>query len=287
MFPLKRKLAEYGFEARENYDYAVQCFLNSPNENISCLNVDGDSGRRKTAFAHALAQVMGVNHVLYFEFEEEKSTPPVIRTVENDELVASPISALDRIMTEACTLSEAESVVLILDNLHLAKFKQHILLYEFIKKGIWSYGDVSFHANSKNLQIFIVSSESLYHSLQQVSFRLWISAEQEVSDVINPQDLELDESCRDWLEPLNELLRELGLSPALSEYKKLAYDIEHYVRTPEQLRISLFGWIEGTDYKRIYNQSIDPYFLRVIEKIEANLSIQEEIELSSDNRKKH
>ena len=286
MFPLKQPLAEYGFEARENYDYAVQCFLNNPNLNIACLNVDGDPGRRKTAFAHALAQVMEVNHLLYFEFGIEKTEKQVIRMVEGEEVIEeTSIRPFDRIMTEACTLSEAESTILILDHLHLAEFKQHIRLYEFIKSHVWSYSDVSFQANFKNLQVFILSSEPLYHSLQQVSFRIWISAEQGSFDTIQPADLELDESCRDWLDPLNELLTELGLTPMVSEYKKLAYDIDQFVRTPDQLRTSLFGWIEGVDRNRLHSPAAEIYILSVIKVIEANLSIQEEIELSSEEYK--
>lgn len=284
MFPLKQQLAEYGFEARENYDYAVQCFLNSPNNNIPCLNVDGDPGRRKTAFAHALAQAMGVSHVLYYEFGTDKPLPQKTRVVEGEEIVEEPpTSSFDRIMTEACTLSEAETTVLILDNLHLSKFKQHIRLYEFIKSSNWTYSDVSFRANNKNLKIFIISSEPLYHSLQQLSFRLWISAEQGTSDTIQPFDLDLAESCREWLDPLNELFAELGHTPSISEYKRLVHDIEHYVRTSDQLRTSIFGWVEGIDHQRIRSKSIEPYIRKVIDVIEANLSIQEEIELSSDD----
>ena len=285
MFPLKQQLAEYGFEARENYDYAVQCFLNSSNHNIPCLNVDGDPGRRKTAFAHALAQVMDVSHVLYFEFGAEKPVPQVVRVVEGEEVVEEPPTApFDRVMIQACTLSEAETTILILDHLHLARFKQHIRLYEFIKNSHWSYSDVSFYANNKNLQIFIISSEPLYHSLQQVSFRLWISAEQGVADTIQPIDLDLDDCCREWLEPLNELLAELGVTPTISEYKKLAHDIEHHVRTPDQLRTSIFGWVEAVDRKRLFGKSIEPYIFGVIKVIEASLTIQEEIELSSADR---
>ena len=79
MFPLKQQLAEYGFESRDNYDYAIQCFLNNPSENIRCLNVDGDPGRRRTAFAHALGQALGYDHVLYFEFGVGKAVPQVVR----------------------------------------------------------------------------------------------------------------------------------------------------------------------------------------------------------------
>jgi len=282
MFPLKQQLAEYGFESREDYDYAVQCLLNSTTENIRCLNVDGDPGRRKTAFAHALAQVMEVKHVIYFEFGTEKPVTQIVRVVDGEDVPEEPATQpFDRIMTEASTLSEADKTILILDQLQLAPFQQHIRLYEFTRSKEWSYSDVKFHANPSNLLIFIISSEPLYHSLQQISFRIWISAQAESMDRLLPEELGLDEDCREWLEALNELMAELGLVPSVSEYQKLAYDIEQFVRTEEQLRTSIFGWIENVDRKRLYSRSIEAYVRKVMTAIEDNLSIQEEIELSS------
>ncbi|MDH5766581.1 MAG: hypothetical protein OEZ38_11250 [Gammaproteobacteria bacterium] len=284
MISLKQKLAEYGFESRESYDYAVHCLLENPVETVRCLNVDGDPGRRKTAFAHALAQALGYEQVLYFEFGVEKPVPQVIRVHEGEELPDEPPTLpFDRIMTEACALSEAEKTILILDQLHKAEFQQHIRLYEFTRKKVWAYSDVKFHANSNNLMLFLVSNEVLYHSLQQNSFRVWISAEGPEAMVIQPQDLDLDESSREWLEPLNKLLIELGLSPAISEYKKLAYDIESHVRTEEQLRVSIFGWLENVDRSRLYSRSMQPHVDRVMGAIESGMGIQEEIELSSGN----
>lgn len=279
---LKQQLAEYGFESRESYDYAVSCLLNQPVENIRCLNVDGDPGRRKTAFAHALAQALGHDHVLYFEFGVDKPVPQVIRLNEGEDVPEEPpTQPFDRIMTEACALSEAETTVLILDQLHMAEFQQHIRLFEFTKSKVWSYSDVKFHANASNLMVFLISNEPLYHSLQQNSFRVWVSAEDQNTAQIQPQDLGLDEENREWLEPLNELMLELGLSPSISEYRKLAYDIELHVRTAEQLRVSIFGWIENVDRKRLFSKSIQPYIARVMEAIEKGFGIQEEIELSS------
>ena len=110
MFPLKQQLAEYGFESRDNYDFAIQCFLNNPTENIRCLYVDGDPGRRKTAFAHALGQALNYDHVLYYEFGVEKPAPQIIRMHEGEEVSDEPpTDPFDRIMTEACALSEAET----------------------------------------------------------------------------------------------------------------------------------------------------------------------------------
>ena len=284
MVPLKQQLAEYGFESRESYDYAVNCLLSSPSENIRCLNVDGDPGRRKTAFAHALAQALEHEHVLYYEFGIEKPVPQVIHLKDGEEIPEEPpTQPFDRIMTEACALSEAETTILILDQLDKADFQQHIRLFEFTKSKIWSYSDVAFQANANNLMIFFISNEDLYHSLQQSSFRVWISAQATGTGKIQPQDLDLDEASSEWLDSLNELMIELGISPSISEYKKLAYDIESHVRTEDQLRTSIFGWIENVDRTRLYSKSIQPFVSRLMKVIESGFGIQEEIELSSED----
>ncbi|MDH5483727.1 MAG: hypothetical protein OEY43_00700 [Gammaproteobacteria bacterium] len=284
MYLLKHKLSEYGFESRENYDYAIQCFMEQPTDNIRYLNVDGDPGRRKSAFANALGQALEYEHLLYFEFGVEKPAPQVIRLNQGEELPEEPPTLpFDRIMTEACALSEAEKTILILDQLHLAEFRQHIRLYEFAKSKSWSYSDVSFFANAQNLLIFIISGEPLYHSLQQASFRIWISALPDgAAEMPHHSELGLDDSCQKWCECLNELLTELALAPSLTELKQLAYDVDQHVRTEEQLKISLFGWIEHVDRHRLNSQAIRPYLARVVQAVAENLGVHEEIEISTD-----
>jgi hypothetical protein len=282
MFPLKQQLAEYGFESRDSYDYAIQSFLNNPSENIRCLHVDGDPGRRKTAFAHALGQALNFDHVLYFEFGVDRPPPQLVRVQDGEEVAEEPPTLpFDRIMTEACALSEADKTVLILDQLHKAEFMQHIRLYEFTKNKVWTYSDAKFYANQQNLLIFLISAEDLYHSLQQSSFRVWVRALAEDVDGVQPDDLGLDEGCREWLDPLNGLLAELGVSPSLTEYRKLAYDIQTLVRSEEQLKTSIFGWVENVDRTRLHSQAIQSSLARVMRAIENGLGIQEEIELSS------
>lgn len=282
MFPLKQQLAEYGFESRDDYDYAIQSFLNNPTENIRCLHVDGDPGRRKTAFAHALGQALNYPNVLYFEFGVERPEPRVVRLQDGEELPEEPpTQPFDRVMTEACALSEGEKTVLILDQLHKAEFQQHIRLYEFTRSKVWTYSDARFYANPQNLLIFIISAEALYHSLQQNSFRIWVKALAEEADSVQPEELGLDESSREWLEPLNALLAEVGLSPTLTEYRKLAYDVQTRVRTEDQLKTSIFGWLENVDWIRLNSRAVQPSVTQVMRAIENGLSIQEEIELSS------
>lgn len=283
MFPLKQRLAEYGFESRESYDYAIQCFLNSPGDTIRCLNVDGDPGRRKTAFAHALGQALDYQHVLYFEFGVEKPQPQVVRLQEGEELPEEPpTQPFDRVMTEACALSEADTTVLILDQLHKADFQQHIRLYEFTKNKVWTYSDARFYANSQNLLIFLISGETLYHSLQQNSYRIWIRALPEQLSSLQPEELGLDDSCQEWLEPLHRLLADLGVAPTVTEYRKLAYDIQQFVRSEEQLKTSIFGWVENVDRNRLNSNALREPVSAVMRAIEASLGIQEEIELSSE-----
>ena len=281
-FPLQRSLAEYGFESRDNYDFAIQCFLNNPLDTIRCLYVDGDPGRRKTAFAHALGQALNYEHVLYFEFGVEKRTPEAVKVHVGDEIVEqSPTEPFDRVMTEACALSEADTTVLIIDQLHKAEFQQHIRLYEFTKSKVWAYSDAKFYANPQNLLIFLISSEELYHSLQQSSFRIWVNAQPDENHVVQPESLGLDLSCLEWLEPLGEVFAALGVAPTLSEYRRIAFDIVEYVRTREQLKTSLFGWVENIDRKRLNSRSLEPVLDRVVAAVENGLGIQEEIELSS------
>ena len=185
-------------------------------------------------------------------------------------------------MTEACALSEADKTVLILDQLHKADFVQHIRLYEFTKNKVWTYSDAKFYANSQNLLIFLISADELYHSLQQNSYRIWIKALPDQVDTVVPEELGLEEGCRGWLDLLNRLLGELGLSPTITEYRKLAYDIQQYVRTEEQLKTSIFGWIENVDRGRLESAALQDSVSRVMRAIEDNIGIQEEIELSSE-----
>jgi len=284
MLALKEKLAEYGFDSPENHDYAVQCFLTNPADHIRCLNIEGDAGRRRTAFAHALAQALDSNHVLYFEFGAEPQKPQIVRVHEGEDLPAEPpTSAFDRIMTEACALSEAETTVLILDQMHKAPFNQHIRLYEFIKSNIWAYSDVRFYANIGNLQIHMISDEPIYHSLQQHSFKIWIAATVKDGGFPAMADIGLDEGCAIWLEPLNKLLEQLGVSPSLQQYRRLAFDIANAVRTREQLKVSVFGWIENVDYSRLASRVVVPYLDAVLHALVTSMGVHEEIELLAEN----
>lgn len=280
MLSLKEKLAEYGFDSPANYDYAVQCFLTNPTQHVRCLNIEGDAGRRRTAFANALGQALDASHVLYFEFGAEPARPQVVRVQDGEDLPAEPpTSPFDRVMTEACALSEAEKTVLILDQMHHAPFREHIRLYEFIKSNVWAYSDVRFYANVSNLQIYLISAEPIYHSLQQHSFRVWVGASGDESGFPALADIGLDEGCSLWLEPLNQLLTQLGVAPSLQQYRRLVFDVANSVRSREQLRVSIFGWIETVDYNLLSAPVMVPYLDAVLHALVACMGVHEEIEL--------
>lgn len=288
MLVLKEKLAEYGYDSQENHDYAVQCYLTNPTEHVRCLNIEGDAGRRRTAFAHALAQALEANHVLYFEFGAEPVKPQFIRVQEGEDVVAEPpTSGFDRIMTEACALSEAEKTVLIIDQMHKAPFREHIRLYEFIKSNVWSYSDVRFFANVANLQIHMISDEPIYHSLQQHSFKIRVGDTSGQNGFPALTDVGLDEGCVVWLEALNKLLEQLGVSPSLQQYRRLVFDVANYVRNREQLRVSVFGWIENIDYNRLTARVMEPCLDDVIQALVTSMGVHEEIELIADAPDSH
>lgn len=281
MFPLKSLLSQHGFTSEESYDHAVRCFLSSPTNSIHCMNIDGDCGRRRTAFANALAYAFGAEHVLYYEFGKDKPVPQIIRIQEGEEVVEEPpIDAFDRILTEACAQSEADETILILDQLHKTQFLNHIRLYEFLKAGVWRYSDVQYQANIQNLKVLLISDEELYHSLQVSSFRLWVDGANEMFTPISALELDIDENHCAWLLPLQQLFKYLQLSPTIDEYKRLIFDIEQLVRSEHQLKVSLFGWVEGVQWEQLQDGQIKPYLEDVLREIQSGLEVREEIEIS-------
>jgi len=281
MFPLKPLLSQHGFTSEENYDHAVRCFLTNPIESIRCLHIDGDCGRRRTAFANSLAYVLGAEQVLYYEFGKDKPIPQIIRIQEGEEVIEEPpVDAFDRVLTEACAQSEAEETILVLDQLHKTQFLNHIRLYEFLKTGIWSYTDVQYQANIQNLKVFIISDEELYHSLQALSFRLWVDGAHEISLSVSATDLGIDVSSCSWFAPLQQLFDYMKLSPTVEEYKRLVFDIEQQIRSDHQLKVSLFGWVEGVSWNQLQDDETKPYLEAVLREVQLGLEVHEEIEIS-------
>jgi hypothetical protein len=279
MKSLKQRLAEYGFIANQDFEYPVQCLMAAQIDHIRCLNVEGRPGRRKTAFAHALAHALGYHHVLYHEFHDQHELPQPVRIPTSDEDTPGekPVEALDQVISEACALSEGEKTILILDQLQFARFVHHLRLADFIKSRNWSYADLTLTANSSNLMLFLISEEPLYHSLQQSSFRIWVDDEGELdASQITPKTLGLGAKAQDMLHALNRIFAAMELNPTLPEYQRLVHDIQLHVRTPEDLKVSLYGWIEGIDRSRLYSSEISSLIQEQMPAIESYLGLDHE-----------
>jgi hypothetical protein len=267
---LREKMALHGFESNDDYDYQVDCLLNGPFEGMRCLNIEGDSQRRKTAFANALAYALEIPHIIYHDFSEVKPPPPaVILPPSKDESGKEepPISALDNRFADACGYSEGEKTVIILDQLHVADFREHIRLYKFITTGEWQLRGASHSANKRRLLIFMISEEPLYHSLQNHSFRVWVGAASHQLVHYEPHELGLDEQALPLLEAMDEVFSLLETGPTKSEYVRILTDVIERVRDREALRTSIYGWMEGVDRSLLMDKNVEGALDQVIERV--------------------
>ncbi len=262
---LREQMAIHGFESNDDYAFAVRCWLAHPTSTLRCLNVSGDSGRRKTAFATALGKALAVPYVLYYDFTQHVEPPPAPPPDPEAPGELPVIDPLDRMVSEACAYSEGEHTVLILDQLQAAHFRQHIRLYEFLKTALWSYPGTTFVANPKHLLLFLLSEEPLYHSLQKHSFRVWVGRISHAAIPYQPHEFGLDESALPLFAALAALFATLGMTPTRSEYQNILYDLHHYVHHIDQLRQALYGWMEGIERPALFSPPLAPFLLGVLE----------------------
>ena len=258
---LAKRLADNGFVSNEDYEYPVRCLLTAPVEHLRCLNIEGEHGRRKTAFANALAHALEYEHVLYHEFLDIPEAPAPVRVPlppeEEENVGEAPVHELDRVMSETCALSEGERTILILDQLQLAAFKYHLRLTDFIRTHQWSYGDITLKANPQNLLLFLISEEPLYHSLQQMSFNIWVDAGTERAVEITPSALGLAENAREMLDALKTIFAALDVHPTLPEYQRVVHDIHVNIHDVAHLRASIYGWVEGIDRQHLMSGYVE------------------------------
>lgn len=277
MTALKQRLAEHGFVSDQDYDYAVQCLLSAPGDHLRCLNLEGDSGRRRSAFAYALGHALGHGHVLYHEFTDPPPQPPVRMDPAEPAQEApgeAPMDALDRVMAEACALSEGDPAFLILDQLHRAPFQTHLRLAEFVRDGTWRYGEVALKAHRRNLLVSFISDEPLYHSLRQATFSLWLGQRDDPDEAITPAKLGLAENARPMIQSLEALFRALDLRPTLAEWQRVVHDLHVNVNGPADLRQSIYGWVEGVDRAHLLSAYMDQVLARQWPSLRAYLGIE-------------
>ncbi|MDH5393630.1 MAG: hypothetical protein OEY11_10630 [Gammaproteobacteria bacterium] len=283
MHSLKQRMEQHGFVSHKDYEYALRCMNNSAATHIKTLNIEGEPGRRKTAFANALAQALDYKNICYYEFGLEQKAPIVIQfDSEEQTLDAEPMHEFEKSIIEACALSEAESTILILDQLHLAQFKDHMSLHSFITSKSWNSNGSQYIANAANLVIILISETEIYHALQQSSFKIWVDSLHQAGEPPQYFELDLDPSAQSWILAVADIFSALSLNPTLNTYQKIAFDIEHHVRSADQLRISLYGWVEGIAYPSLFTEQMDRLFLHAQTCIENYIGIDEPIELSGN-----
>jgi hypothetical protein len=277
---LRRRLAAFGFESNDDYEFALKILFESKPAGLRCLNVTGESGRRKTAFAHALGGALEYPHVLYHDFSRADS--PLQTVVIDPEsgqtgTIEAAMSAFERAVTEACAYSEGARVMLILDQIQACPFQDQVRLYHFVQRREWTSPLGTVTANPATLLLVLISEAPLYHSLQKVSFRIHTDAAAQAGD-LDPRDYGFGPEAGALFAALSDLFRELGQGPTPSEMQHLLGDLLQRVRTVEHLRTSLYGWMENLERARLYLPSIQPALERVLAEINRFLGV-EEIEL--------
>ena len=286
MQSLRIKMAENGFESNESYDYIVRCLHSMPGTALRCLNIEGETGRRKTAFANALAHSLEAAQIFYHDFTQHEEPKPVIHIKPEDESESTevpPIKALDRVLSDACAFSEGEKTILILDQLHAADFKEHIRIYKFLISHEWTYAGATFFAVRKNLLLFLISEEPLYHSLQKNSFKVWVNSVTSQKLPYQAADFQLNANAEQMMNALESIFTSLKVMPTYSEYKKIIYDIQSNIHTKDDLCASIYGWTEGLTRAQLYSDEIQKLITRAMPVIEDFIGFSENVELSSDN----
>jgi hypothetical protein len=275
---LRKRMAEFGFESNEDYDFALRALFAARNQHLRCLNVAGESGRRKTAFANALAHALDYKRILYHDFSTPEPPPAPIVVTEDDKSNPGPadvaLTTFERVVVEACAYAEGEPTVLILDQLQLAEFREQIRLYHFIHGGEWSLGSASVRANPKHLLMILISELALYHSLAKVSYRIWTDASGGRFE-FRPQEFQLDAEAQPLFDSLALLFAALGSVPTPTEFGHIVDDLLQHVRTEEQLRATLFGWMERVDRGTLYAPALLPALSAAVEALNQMLGLEE------------
>ena len=286
---LKNRLAEFGFESNEDYDFALRTLLESQNDSVRAAELVGTLARRKTAFAHALGLALAYPQRLYHDFTRLQVVEPTLAARDEDSesvdtgdrRAAVPLSAFERIVTEACAFSESSRTLLILDQLQACDFSDQLRLFQFIQSGIWSDRGGSVIAHRRNLLVLLISNEPLYHSLQKCSFRIFTDASMGIFD-FKPTDFGLGAHTQGLIDAFAQLFDALHCQPTRSEFERVLRDCEARVRTAEQLRICLFGRIENLDRTALYAAAMLPVIVQVLDELTEVLGI-EVVSLTGDS----
>lgn len=265
---LRHQLADYGFESNDDYDFPLRCLFEAELAHLRVLHVDGHAGRRKTAFANALAQALEYPHVLYHDFSRPPppAAPLVVDQGDEPTSLEPPLSPFERAVTEACAYSEADRAILILDQLQAADFTDQVRLYRLASSLEWSAGSGTVQANPRHLLMVLISEAPLYHSLARLAYRIWTDAERAFLD-FRPEDFGLGRDAQPLFDALIALFQPLAISPTPTEFRRMLDDVLQRVRSEEQLRHAVFGWSEQLERPRLYAPELLPLFQAAIDEI--------------------
>jgi len=275
---LTEDLADYGFESHEDYRFVVKQLIGAnSSKRIKCISLSGNSGRRKTAFAHALGEALGFERTLYHDFSQLKEPEPELILPEPEKNIPRerPISALDRLISDACAFSEAENTLLIIDQLHSADFRHHVRIHKLLTDYIWSFPKNEFTANPNNLFIILISEEALYHALQKNSFKVWISNASYNGSLPSAKTLHCEEDLQPILDALAPIFSHLKITPTQSELLKLIDDIRHNIHTESELSQSIFGWVEGINHDDLHAETVQLLFSDLMPVLDQFLGIDQ------------
>jgi hypothetical protein len=279
---LRQQLAEHGFESNDDYEYQVRSLFQARIDHLRCLQIAGESGRRKTALASALAHALAYPRILYLDFSLPEPPPPPVSNNPGEEAIGAneaPLSAFERIVLEACAFSEAERCVLILDQLHSADFRAQIRLFEFVQSSEWTAASGSVKANPRNLLLVLISEQPIYHSLAHLAYRIWADAAGGRFDY-RPEDFGLGLDARALFTAMAEMFEAVGAIPTPSELRRILDDALSNARTAEQLRHSIFGWMERIDRAQLFSPALIPTVENCVHAINQYIGV-DEIELGT------
>ncbi len=274
---LRQKLASFGFESNDDYEYALRLLFEAQPIGVRCLNVAGESGRRKTAFAHALASALEYPHVIYHDFSR---TDVPVHTLMVDaesgatQTLEAAVSAFDRAITEACAYSEGARVALILDQIQASDFRDQIRLYQFAQTREWDSVIGQVRANPASLLLVLISETPLYHSLQKLSFKIWADSAGASVD-FDPKDYGLDSSAAPLFQAFSDLFRHLEQAPTASEFAHIIADALQRIRTLDHLRTSLYGWMENLERDRLLAPEVTMAMMQVVDRLGDLLGVEE------------
>jgi hypothetical protein len=290
---LRKKLADFGFESNDDFDFALRCltgaaFAGAANEasatskTVRTAELCGALVRRKTAFAHALGLALEFPHRVYYDFSERPKVQAVATPLSEDSehdatdaRAATPLSPFERALTEACAFSESARTLLVLDQLQLCDFRDQLRLTDFLRSGEWRVGtETSLQAHRRNLVVLLISDAALYHSLQKLCFRIFTDPSAGQID-FKPEDFGLASDTKPLIDSLSTLFVTLECQPTRGEFEAILRDCEARVRTPEQLRICLFGRIENLERAKLYASETTPLLIDVLTLLTTLLGFEE------------